>query len=98
MENFRDFLKRNHIQDAVAPISYPEASTKKILTMDYLKGVPLADLDGIKGIIGSSNSNSNTNTASASSVSSVSSEKIMYTALNTWYVRLCSLLICVIVG
>ena len=46
--NFRDFLKNNNIMDATAPIPYPAASSKRVLTMEYLDGVPLADLEGIR--------------------------------------------------
>jgi len=46
--NFRDFLKNNNIMDATAPIPYPAASSKRVLTMEYLAGVPLADLEGIR--------------------------------------------------
>lgn len=48
LENFRTFLKVNNIVDATAPMHYPSASGKKVLTMEYLKGVPLVDLEGIK--------------------------------------------------
>lgn len=48
LNNFREFLKRNQILDATAPEPYPEASGTRILTMEYLKGVPLVDLEGIK--------------------------------------------------
>lgn len=48
LNNFRDFLKKNNILDATAPIPYPEYSSKRVLTMQYLEGVPLADLDGIR--------------------------------------------------
>ena len=46
--NFRDFLARNGITDAVAPMPYLKLCTKRILTMEYLKGVPLVDLEGIR--------------------------------------------------
>jgi aarF domain-containing kinase len=46
--NFRAFLDRNYIVDATAPLPYLEASSKRVLTMEYLKGVPLVDLEGIK--------------------------------------------------
>ena len=46
--NFRAFLDRNYIVDATAPQPYLEASSKRVLTMEYLKGVPLVDLEGIK--------------------------------------------------
>ena len=48
LQNFRSFLERNNIVDACAPKPYPEASNKRVLTMEYLKGVPLVDLEGIK--------------------------------------------------
>ena len=46
--NFRSFLDKMNIRDAVAPFPYPEATTKRILTMEYLRGVPLVDLEGIR--------------------------------------------------
>jgi aarF domain-containing kinase len=35
---FREFLLRNDITDACAPLPYIEASSKRVLTMEYLKG------------------------------------------------------------
>lgn len=46
--SFRNFLDRNDITDATAPKPYLEASSTKVLTMEFLKGVPLVDLEGIK--------------------------------------------------
>jgi aarF domain-containing kinase len=46
--NFRTFLVRNGITDATAPMPYLESSGKRVLTMEYLRGVPLVDLEGIK--------------------------------------------------
>ena len=46
--NFRTFLERNVITDATAPMPYLEFCSRRVLTMDYLKGVPLVDLEGIK--------------------------------------------------
>jgi len=48
LNNFRAFLERNQILDATAPKPYPDASGTRILTMEYLKGTPLVDLEGIK--------------------------------------------------
>lgn len=48
LNNFRSFLSANGITDAVAPKPFPSASGTKVLTMEYLKGVPLVDLEGIK--------------------------------------------------
>jgi aarF domain-containing kinase len=45
---FRDFLDRNAITGATAPKPYLAASNKRVLTMEYLKGVPLVDLEGVK--------------------------------------------------
>ena len=47
---FREFLVANGLTDvATAPSFYPEASATKVLTMERLYGVPLVDLEGIKG-------------------------------------------------
>ena len=46
--SFRNFLDRNSITDATAPKPYLEASSTRVLTMEYLKGVPLVDLEGIQ--------------------------------------------------
>ena len=46
--SFRNFLDRNGITDATAPEPYLEASSTKVLTMEFLKGIPLVDLEGIK--------------------------------------------------
>jgi len=48
LESFRSFLETSGIRDATAPFPYRFASSEKILTMDYLKGVPLVDLEGIR--------------------------------------------------
>ena len=46
--SFRNFLDRNSITDATAPEPFIEASSTRVLTMEYLKGLPLVDLEGIK--------------------------------------------------
>jgi len=46
--NFRTFLEIKKIYDATAPMPYLEASSKRVLTMEYLRGAPLVDLEGIK--------------------------------------------------
>lgn len=46
--NFREYLRRTNNEDAVAPMPYENVSTSTILVMDYLKGVPLVDLEGIR--------------------------------------------------
>mmetsp|Transcript_4740 Transcript_4740/g.6509 ORF Transcript_4740/g.6509 Transcript_4740/m.6509 type:complete len:552 (-) Transcript_4740:731-2386(-) len=48
LENFRSFLVANGITDATAPKPFPQASGTRVLTMEYLKGVPLVDLEGIR--------------------------------------------------
>lgn len=48
IDNFRNFLSNNGIYDTVAPKPYKEFSGKRVLTMEYLKGVPLVDLEGIR--------------------------------------------------
>jgi aarF domain-containing kinase len=48
LENFREFLEKSAIQDATAPRPYLQASSTQVLTMDYLNGVPLVDLEGIR--------------------------------------------------
>ena len=45
---FRDFLDKNSIIGATAPKPILEASNKRVLTMEYLNGVPLVDLVGVK--------------------------------------------------
>mgnify|MGYP000467260847 FL=1 len=45
---FQDFLVTTGNQDAVAPKVYPEATTKRILTMERLYGVPFTDLDSVR--------------------------------------------------
>lgn len=46
--NFREFLLKNDIDDATAPKPFMDASGVRVLTMEYLKGVPLVDLEGIR--------------------------------------------------
>ena len=49
LAEFREFLMQNSLNDvATAPLYYPEASSKRVLTMERLYGVPLVDLEGIK--------------------------------------------------
>lgn len=49
LETFRRFLKEGELEDvAVAPKPYPDVSSKRVLTMERLRGVPLVDLDGIR--------------------------------------------------
>jgi aarF domain-containing kinase len=45
---FREFLRISGVVDATAPMPYVGVSSKKVLVMEYLKGVPLVDLEGIK--------------------------------------------------
>lgn len=46
LKEFREFLPRQGIMGACAPEPY--LSSKKVLVMEYLKGVPLVDLEGIR--------------------------------------------------
>ena len=39
LNNFRDFLVVQSIVDVYAPLSYTEYSSKRVLTMEYLKGL-----------------------------------------------------------
>ena len=48
LESFRSFLVSRQITDSVAPKPYPDISSARVLTMEYLNGVPLADLEGIR--------------------------------------------------
>lgn len=46
---FRSFLTDNGLDSiAVAPLPYANASSKRVLTMERLRGVPLVDLEGIR--------------------------------------------------
>jgi len=46
---FREFLVENGLDSvAVAPLPYAEFSSKRVLTMERLRGVALVDLEGIK--------------------------------------------------
>jgi len=49
LEVFRDFLNDTHNRDATVPKVYPEASNRRILTMERFHGVPLTDLESIRG-------------------------------------------------
>eukprot|EP01031_Cornospumella_fuschlensis_P034161 gene34161-41351_t len=44
LENFRSFLEKQKITDAIAPKPYLQASSERVLTMDYLQGVPLTTI------------------------------------------------------
>ncbi|CAE8619323.1 unnamed protein product, partial [Polarella glacialis] len=50
MDIFRKFLRENGLDAiAAAPRTYPEFSGEKVLTMELFQGVPLTDLEGIRG-------------------------------------------------
>lgn len=46
---FRDFLHDTHNEDAAVPRVYEHCSTRRILTMERFYGVPLTDLESIRG-------------------------------------------------
>lgn len=46
---FRTFLHDTHNQDAAVPRVYEHCSTRRILTMERFYGVPLTDLESIRG-------------------------------------------------
>lgn len=46
---FRDFLHNTHNGDAAVPLVYEHCSTRRILTMERFYGVPLTDLESIRG-------------------------------------------------
>jgi len=49
LEVFREFLIANELDAAAtAPRPYANASSRRVLTMERLRGVPLVDLDGIR--------------------------------------------------
>lgn len=52
IEAFRGYLESMGLtRQATAPKVYPEFSTKRVLTMERLYGVPLTDLDSISSIV-----------------------------------------------
>ncbi|XP_071705790.1 uncharacterized aarF domain-containing protein kinase At5g05200, chloroplastic [Rutidosis leptorrhynchoides] len=54
IESFRRYLESMGLtRQATAPKVYPECSTKKVLTMERLYGVPLTDLDSISSLVSS---------------------------------------------
>ncbi len=48
IEDFQQFLNATQNTQAIAPKVYPQASTRRVLTMQRLYGVPLTDLDVVK--------------------------------------------------
>lgn len=48
MGEFRSFLASSNINGVMCPQTYPEASGKRVLTMERLYGKPLVDLDAIR--------------------------------------------------
>uniref|UniRef100_A0A7S4RD62 ABC1 atypical kinase-like domain-containing protein n=1 Tax=Alexandrium monilatum TaxID=311494 RepID=A0A7S4RD62_9DINO len=49
LETFRTFLEENDLAGvAVAPRPFAQASSRRVLTMERLRGVPLVDLEGIR--------------------------------------------------
>ncbi|QSP95572.1 AarF/ABC1/UbiB kinase family protein [Marinobacter salinisoli] len=46
---FRNFLHDTHNEDATVPLVYEACSTRRILTMERFHGVPLTDLESIRG-------------------------------------------------
>ncbi|OIT06823.1 PREDICTED: uncharacterized aarF domain-containing protein kinase At5g05200, chloroplastic [Nicotiana attenuata] len=54
VESFRRYLEAMGLtKQATAPKVYPQCSTKRVLTMERLYGVPLTDLDSIKSLVSS---------------------------------------------
>jgi len=54
VESFRSYLEAMGLtRQATAPKVYRQYSTKRILTMERLYGVPLTDLDSIKSLVSS---------------------------------------------
>ncbi|OIT18759.1 putative aarf domain-containing protein kinase, chloroplastic, partial [Nicotiana attenuata] len=54
VESFRRYLEAMGLtKQATAPKVYPQYSTKRVLTMERLYGVPLTDLDSIKSLVSS---------------------------------------------
>nr|KAJ0220965.1 hypothetical protein LSAT_V11C200097220 [Lactuca sativa] len=54
IESFRSYLESMGLtRQATAPRVYPECSTKRVLTMERLYGVPLTDLDSISSLVSS---------------------------------------------
>ncbi|KAJ0661739.1 putative ABC-type Cd(2+) transporter [Helianthus annuus] len=54
IESFRGYLESMGLtRQATAPKVYPEFSTKRVLTMERLYGVPLTDLDSISSLVAS---------------------------------------------
>eukprot|EP00667_Euglena_gracilis_P004648 EG_transcript_4670 len=50
IRDFQNYLDKNGIEVATAPFVYPAASSKKVLTMERLRGAPLIDLASIRAI------------------------------------------------
>ena len=51
IEEFRDFLREQELRESVtAPRVYRDFTTKKVLTMERLRGVSMVDAESIKGI------------------------------------------------
>ena len=48
IEDFVDYLNLTHNQHATAPKVYPQFSTRRVLTMQRLYGVPLTDLEVVQ--------------------------------------------------
>ncbi|MCE0759376.1 AarF/ABC1/UbiB kinase family protein [Marinobacter sp. G11] len=46
---FRQFLNDTHNEDATVPLVYEHCSSRRILTMERFHGVPLTDLESIRG-------------------------------------------------
>ncbi|KAA8539707.1 hypothetical protein F0562_026399 [Nyssa sinensis] len=54
IESFRRYLEAmGLVRQATAPKVYPQCSTRRVLTMERLYGVPLTDLDSISSLVSS---------------------------------------------
>ena len=52
IESFRRYLEAMGLtRQATAPKVYPQYSTRRVLTMERLYGVPLTDLDSISALV-----------------------------------------------
>lgn len=47
LDDFRSFLLAKNITQVTAPLAYPHLSTRKVLTMERLYGVPFTDLERV---------------------------------------------------
>lgn len=75
LKAFRAYLESTGAVGVTAPLPFEQFCSERVLVMEYLRGVPLTDLDAIRGITAS---------VTGSAVGARDPEEVLINALNAW--------------